>query len=265
MLPLVQFGKLFTPGSWSLLLAGVTVAAVLLFQRGARRQAIGRTLLAVLVVSYWVMSLPVVANAVQSGFSPAPALTTEVVGANAAIVVLGAGIQTYRIGNEEIDVPTAQSAFNVLDGAALFERLGHPWVIVSGGIADASRQRAREADVLAVLLRERGVPEDRLVKERLSNTTHSQAMNVAALAKSRAFGTLIVVTSPAHLRRAVPAFRAQGVRAVGYAARFTTERRIPEWRWLPSLDAHDIAQEALYDYAGWLYYRSRGWLSAGSR
>jgi uncharacterized SAM-binding protein YcdF (DUF218 family) len=264
VLPLVQFSKLFIPGSWSFFLVVATVAVVLLFQRRPRGRTIARAMLAILVGCYWIASLPVVADAIQSGYPPVPTMSSDAFNDNDTVVVLGAGLQTYRIGEEEIAVPTAQSALNVLDGAALFRRMRSPWVIVTGGIADAGRQRAREADVLAVLLEEHGVPADRIVKELASNTTHTQAINVAALAKSRGFGRLIIVTSPAHLRRAVPSFRAQGVAAEGYPARYASDRRVPASRWLPSIEAHDITQDALYDYAGWLYYRSRGWLSGAS-
>jgi uncharacterized SAM-binding protein YcdF (DUF218 family) len=264
LLPIVQFAKLLVPGSWSLLLVTASLSAALLYQQRPFGRAVARVLLAATVMFYWLISLPAVADAIQRGYPAVPVLSADAATGRTAVVVLSAGVQAYRIGDDEIDVPTAQSAFNVLDGALLFQRLGEPWVIVSGGIADASRQRAREADVLAALLRDHGVPESRILIERTSNTTYTQAVEVAALAKRRGLDRLIVVTSPAHLRRAVPAFRAQGIDAVGAAARYATDRRIPQPRWLPSLDALGVAQDAIYDYAGWLYYRSRGWLGAPS-
>ena len=73
-----------------------------------------------------------------------------------------------------------------------------------------------------------------IILERRANTTYTQAVEVAIIAKARGFRKLVVVTSPAHLRRAVPAFIAQGVDAVGSPAAFETERRLPRSRWRPT-------------------------------
>lgn len=261
---LAQLVKVLVPGSRWFLLVATTAAAILLFRSGARGRAVGRALLAIVIGCYWLMSLPAVADAIQPADQEL-SVASAAAGPNAAIVVLSAGVQTYRVGDEQIAVLMPQSAYNVLAGAALYRRMGTPWVVVSGGIAQGSTGRVREADVLAPLLREHGVPEDRLVIEASSETTYAQAVNVAQLAKRRGFGQLIIVTSPAHLRRAVDAFRSLGADAIGHPARFRSDRPESAPRWLPSRDALGVAQDAIYDRLGWVYYRSRGWLGNGFR
>lgn len=259
---LTEAGKALVPGSFPLLVLTATVATALLFsQRPAGRvRRIARLLIALTVAWYWLSSIPAIAHRVQQGFPPLTTLPAA--GPNTAIVVLGAGIETYIANGGQVDVAMSQSAFNVLQGAELYRALREPWVIVSGGMGEGGEQQPREADVMAVLLRERGVRDDRLILERQSYSTYTQAIEVARLAKSRSFDRLIVVSAPAHLRRAIPAFRAQGVDAVGYQASFSSVGRIVRSPWLPNGEAFGIARDALYDYIGWGYYWARGWLSA---
>jgi uncharacterized SAM-binding protein YcdF (DUF218 family) len=240
-----------------------TLALVLLYAPGRRSRLAGRLLLALVLGAYWITSVPAIANALQRGYPAVavPRLGTADRDRGIALVVLGAGLQTYRSGGEEITVPTAQSAFNVLRGGQLYRQMGEPLVIVSGGIADASVQRAREADILGALLREAGVPPERLILEGQSNTTYTQAVQVSGIAKARGLRELVVITAPAHLRRSVAVFRAQGVNAVGYPADFTSERRLPQRRWLPGEASADVTRDAMYDYIAWFYYWSRGWLT----
>jgi len=260
---IAQLGKSFIPGSLWFLLATTTLALGLLYGPGRRSRVAGRLLLAFVVAAYWIASVPAVADAVQRGYPPVavPQALAASRDPGIALVVLGAGIWTYRSGGEEIAVPTPQSAFNVLRGGQLYRQMGGPLVIVSGGIADASVQRAREADILASLLREAGVPEERIILERKSNTTYTQAVEVAGMAKARGLRELVVISSPAHLRRTIPAFRAQGVGAAGYPADFLSERRLPGRRWLPAAHSADVTADAMYDYIAWFYYWSQGRLA----
>lgn len=252
--------KYFVPGAiWALLLAA-TAALALLYGPWPRARTWGRRLLAASVATYWLFSIPALSTALQRGY-PALAQPSLPPGDEVAIVIVGAGLQTFRAGGEEINVPTPQSAFNLLRGRQLYRQMDEPWVIVSGGIANAAVQRVREADLMADALRKDGVRDDRLILERRSNTTHTQAIEVAAIARARGFTTLILVTSPAHLRRALGVFRAQGVLAVAAPAEFTSERRIPLRVWLPTPGALDVARDAMYDYMAWVYYWSRGWLT----
>jgi len=258
---LLDFVKAFAPGSLWLLLLISTIAVVLLFVPWRRGARIGRLILATTVAVYWLFTFPAFSTALMRGY---PAIEVPRLDAGASghvgIVVVGAGVLTYRSGGEEINAPSPQSAFNVLAGSRLYRSLDQPLVIVTGGIPNRFVQRTSEADVLAAELRDFGVAGDRLILEGESTNTHTQAVNVAAIAKAHALDTLIVVTSPAHLRRAVPAFRAQSVNAIGYPAGFLTERRAPLAMWHPTAFSSDLAHDALYDYLGWAYYWARGWL-----
>jgi uncharacterized SAM-binding protein YcdF (DUF218 family) len=261
VLTIAEFGKSFIPGSPWLLLLAVTLGAAMLFARTPRIRSIGRLLLAVIVGGYWLLSVPAVAEALQYGVPPMRLPVLQPGRGDLAIVVLGSGVRTYRADGRNISTPSPQSAFNIIEGSRLFKTLGNPQVILTGGIADASVQRETEADVLAPILQAHGVPQDRISLERRANTTHAQAIEVALIAKTHGFKKLVVVSSPAHLRRAVPAFLAQGVDAVGSPAAFASERRIVRPRWIPTLAATEMSRDAIYEYFGWMYYWLRGWLA----
>ena len=91
--------------------------------------------------------------------------------------------------------------------------------------------------------------------------TGLQLVYVSEIAASRGYRRLVLVSAPAHLRRAVRAFRALGVDAIACPAPFKSERRRAEPPWWPAPYAIDVARDAIYDYLGWAYYWQHGWLS----
>jgi uncharacterized SAM-binding protein YcdF (DUF218 family) len=72
-----------------------------------------------------------------------------------------------------------------------------------------------EADELARLLREGGVPADAIVRERCSLDTRDNARFAAALLARRGIGRIVLVTCTWHLPRAERAFRAAGLEVEG--------------------------------------------------
>ena len=72
-----------------------------------------------------------------------------------------------------------------------------------------------EADELARMLREGGVPADAIVRERCSLDTRDNARFAAALLGRRGLGRVVLVTCSWHLPRAERAFRAAGLEVEG--------------------------------------------------
>jgi uncharacterized SAM-binding protein YcdF (DUF218 family) len=72
-----------------------------------------------------------------------------------------------------------------------------------------------EADELARLLREAGVPEEAIVRERCSLDTRDNARFAAGMLARRGIDEVVVVTCSWHLPRALRLFRAAGLRAEG--------------------------------------------------
>jgi uncharacterized SAM-binding protein YcdF (DUF218 family) len=99
-----------------------------------------------------------------------------------------------------------------LEGAvAAGEACRDPLYLVMGGEGGSGPP---EADVMAQVLRERGVAPARILRERRSRDTLEQARRVAAiLADMRGVGRVLVCTSPFHQPRCVLLLRMLGVRA----------------------------------------------------
>ena len=81
-------------------------------------------------------------------------------------------------------------------------------VIPTGGVGD---HPPSEAEVMARILREGGVPEDAILLEKKARNTRESARLVAAIAKERGIQSVVVVTDPLHCVRTVGAFRAEGL------------------------------------------------------
>lgn len=72
-----------------------------------------------------------------------------------------------------------------------------------------------EADALAGMLRDGGVPAEAIVRERCSLDTRDNARFAAALLGRRGIGRVVLVTCSWHLPRAERAFRAAGLEVEG--------------------------------------------------
>jgi uncharacterized SAM-binding protein YcdF (DUF218 family) len=71
-----------------------------------------------------------------------------------------------------------------------------------------------EADAMARALAALGVPEERIVRERLSYTTRENARYVAAECARRGIDRVAIVSCVWHLPRAVRLFEAQGLEVI---------------------------------------------------
>jgi uncharacterized SAM-binding protein YcdF (DUF218 family) len=83
-------------------------------------------------------------------------------------------------------------------------------LIPTGGLGD---HPPSEAEVMARILRDHGVPEDAVILEDRALNTWDSARLVAKMADKLGVGGVLVVTDPLHCVRAVAAFERAGLRA----------------------------------------------------
>jgi uncharacterized SAM-binding protein YcdF (DUF218 family) len=125
-----------------------------------------------------------------------------------AIVVLG-----NRPPRDAQGAVAPETARRVRRGVELFEAGLAPILVVTGGAAPGG---GTEAEVMAGLARELGVPDASIVREpRARDTAENAGHTIALLCRDRRPCTpsVIVVSSPYHLRRAVRLFECAGARA----------------------------------------------------
>ena len=126
-----------------------------------------------------------------------------------ALLVLG-----VALGDNDEATPELRA--RVLTAAAIYHGEGPMRVVVCGGLT--REHRVAEADVLAALLMQAGVPERDILREDGSRTTMENFVNAAALLGGAKRKRVLVVTGDYHMRRALMTARRVGFRAKGYPA-----------------------------------------------
>jgi uncharacterized SAM-binding protein YcdF (DUF218 family) len=196
-------------------------------------------------------------RSLEDDFAPVAA---EVAPAADAIVVMG-GVTSPAVP-PRLDVDVGDGFDRLLHGVRLWRAGKAPVIILSGGaIARLEGSDVTEASRLQRLALEYGVRPDALLLEERSRTTRENALYVAELATRRGIRRVLLVTSAAHMRRSLGAFRAVGLEAIPAP----TDIRVVAVPFqpgvvLPSLDALGYSTRALKEYVGWWVYRARGWV-----
>lgn len=127
----------------------------------------------------------------SSGTGPGSTLT----------VVLGAQV---RAGG----VPSRTLAARARHAGGMYARGEKQRFVVSGGIGE---HPPSEAEAMAGILENCGVPESEILREAASHSTRQSARHVAVLARGMGISEVTVVTDPLHCVRAVSAFRDEGL------------------------------------------------------
>lgn len=240
------------PLSWALtcILVGTVLVA-----RKRTRGGLAFAVAAVLVL--WVFASQPVADALTRAVE-APARSTIRAGVRYdAVIVLGG------IANERAMRDSGQPAYNdavdrLIAAHRMFKAGGAAMVVVSGGTWEPELRP--EAEWLADQLVEWGVPRTSIVVEARSLNTRENAATCATIARERGWTELALVTSAAHLPRAVGAFEAAGVRVDALPVDFHASDT-PPWSsgLLPRAQALDESSGAIRELVGRGVYRILGY------
>ena len=253
---------LLVPGSIPFMLLAMAAGVVALYV-GPRTRKWGRIWLTALLGCYWLMSTSAGAgwleDRVDGGYEPL--VGTDAAADIEAIVVLSGGGNTFRNSVHEINTPGPHTAFRTLEAIRLHNMLPEARLIISGGIGDPQGLARPESEIMRRELLLAGVPNEFMVLETSSRNTQEQAINVAAILRERDIEGFVLVTSAAHMRRALATFRAQGLAAVPSVANTASiGMPAPRWAWLPSAEALYRSRSAMRETLAILYYRQQGWL-----
>ena len=258
MSPLLS-GLFSLTGFAGALLLGVAWLAAQPHARGPRRWLTAVVLFycaASMRVVPWVLARPLVLGFHQfSRSDAAPDLT--------AVVLLGAGGFTVHGADQRIGVLNLPGAARVLEAASVYQVLGSPHVISSGGAADGARAEPSAVTMRTALV-QLGVPADRIVVETSSRTTRDEAVLVAPMLRAMHATRIVLVTSDLHMRRSLAAFRAVGVEAVPAIAPDPLRHQPRILSCVPTIEGLQFASAVAHEYAGILYYTARGWVRFSS-
>lgn len=196
----------------------------------------------------WFWSTPVVSDSFLQGledrYPPRPIASLPRAD---AIVVLGGALAPPGRGRPEADLGPA--ADRIWHAARVFRAGKAPIVVASGG-SDPAIAAEPEAQVIAGMLQELGVPPEAIVQERDSRTTYENARFTARLLQGRGVRTILLVTSALHMRRSVVEFQRAGFQVIPAATDYSEPRFSGGLQWLPDTWALDEAARCLKELVG---------------
>ncbi len=194
---------LLSPLSWTLVLA----ALALLLRRRRRAPRVLGGLAALVLLAF---SSQPVANALYGWAESGAARTWREGEVYDAVIVLGGGVDpsaTAASGETELNAAPER----VLRGWELVRAGKARFLLLSGGAIDPDPAAVPESAILARQVRAWGLDPAQVVEEPRSRNTHENATESAKIVSARGWSKLVLVTSAAHMPRALGCFRAAGL------------------------------------------------------
>ena len=140
----------------------------------------------------------------------------------------------------------------VQQALTLYDRWMAPHVVFSSGYTFVFQ----EAEVMRDLAVAHGVPPEAIVLEQRSASTHQNVTFVADLLRAKGWRTILLVSSPYHMRRALLTWKRLAPDIEVIPAPVTTSRFYGHTRGATLEQIHGI----LHEYLGILYYWWKGWV-----
>ncbi len=226
--------ELFLPPAGPLLLA---LLGLLLLKR---RPLLARIFLATGVLSIWLLSTPIVADALSRMAERYPPLDLRLAAGAQAVVILGGGGQ--RSLAPEYAGPAADPILleRLSYGAYVARKTGLP-VLVTGFAVEARAMHD-------TLQRNFGI-EAHWIDDQAYDTFEN-ARNSARLLKADGVKRIVLVTRATHMWRSVQEFTAAGLDVVPAPAGMVAHRDFGTYRWAPDPDALLRSNMAVYEMAG---------------
>lgn len=246
---------LIYPLSWVILLL---LAGLVLLWRNHQRSA--RRLLLSGLLGLWIMATPLTGQwlmqQLEQTFAAHPA--QEMTQAD-AIVLLGGGIR----GSAPPRRPhpdLLEQADRVIYAAQLWQAGKAPKIIASGGTLSWQGHQQSEAQAMQALLEQLQVPASVVIEEADSQTTRQNAQNTLPLLRQLGAQRVLLVTSAAHMPRALDTFTRMMPDIIFIPA--PTDVRILAvgddlLDWLPQASGIGLFSEAWHEWVGRLVYRVR--------
>lgn len=128
------------------------------------------------------------------------------------IVVLGGGTESFQFPRPAVEVNSAGD--RVLYAAYLYKHGAAPHLLLSGGRIDWMETGDSPAQDMASLLNLMGIPEEALWLETRSLNTSENAVEAHNFLAPKGIQRIILVTSAAHMPRAVGLFEQQGFEVI---------------------------------------------------
>ena len=224
-----------------------------------RRLALASTILGLLVI--WVSSTPVFARLVYAQLEDQyPPIAIENLRRADVAILLGGSVKPQRPPHLAPDLN--ESVDRVWHAAKLFKAGKVDRILITGGNSPWKEVSKPEADLTADILVSFGVPRSALLIENKSRNTFENAHFSRPIWEGVGFETGYLVTSAAHMPRALAVFKKAGYSVEAAATDYQVSYPIAEsvLDWLPSHEGLVLTTNAMKEVIGTLVYRWRGWI-----
>ena len=175
------------------------------------------------------------------------------------VIVLGGGVRS--------DITAARGTATFQDPAerymallAFARRYPDAKILFTGGVGRLEGGVPPETGTIRLLLREQGMPEDRVLYEDRARTTHENAIYAKALAQPKPGERWLLVTSAGHMPRGMGCFRAVGWELEPWPVDYRTTGPFELGLGTRVDEGLDQLDEAAYEWLGLVYYRLLGWI-----
>jgi uncharacterized SAM-binding protein YcdF (DUF218 family) len=204
------------------------------------RPRLARVLLAVCLGTLWLLSMPVIADALTRAVVRYPALDWTRAAKAQAIVILGGGGQ--RAFAPEYGGPAADPVLleRLAYGAYVAQRTHLPVLVTGNGI---------EAIAMRDTLRRNFATDSRWVDAQAYDTFEN-AHNAMQLLRAAGIERVILITRGTHMRRSVNEFVAAGAQVVPAPVGLLGPPESDPFKWLPDADHLARSSAAIYELLG---------------
>ncbi len=210
------------------------------------------------IVVLWLSSTPLVATWAASTLErqyPAK-IMAQTPEAEVAIVLGGAVGQPLP---PRVEVGLSEAADRVLHAARLYKAGKIKRILVTAGKIPWLSAVKPEAELIKDLLIEWDVPTEAIELKGESRNTYENALEVKEVWQKDGFKSALLVTSAAHMPRAMATFRHAGLPVVASTADVRIVEAANPFEWLPDSVALLTTTNAIKEWIGLLAYRLRGW------
>jgi len=236
----------------------LSLVALILLLRGKKKISSGFLLAALLVL--WVASMPFVASLLYRGIeSHYAAVPLDQVPAGGCVIVLGGVVGAPH--PPRVDIELNEAIDRVYKTAELYHAGKAPYVIVTGGNQPWSESAKAEAELIREVLMGWDVPKDAIFLEGSSRNTRENALYTKNIINRLFCEQPLLVTSAAHMSRAVAAFDSVGigVKPVVTDVR-AVEQGLPRvMDFLPDAQSLAMTSDAIREWIGQRVYEWSGW------
>ncbi|MCH8530133.1 MAG: YdcF family protein [Saccharospirillum sp.] len=226
--------------------------AALLWQRFPR---LARNLLAVAVVSLWLLSTPWISQQLSRVLEQYPALSfaqlAELDRQAQAIVILAGGMEAtpQELGYA---APDSNTLMRLRYGAFLHRQTGLPILVSGGRVFDSEGPTL--ADAMALDLAQSFQVSTRW-RETRSRTTAENAQFSAEMLLPEGVRRIALVTESFHMPRSVLSFEQAGFEVIAAPTRLPREREARLLDWVPNAQALQSSSQTLHEWLGLIVYR----------